>query len=1080
LRFRAPKGVMTRALREELSARRTEIVGALSAELCESPPLTSAQRRIWFLTRLDPESPAYNTFRALRLRGALNLRALEGAATMVVRRHAILRTRCWEQAGQPLQRVEKAMPVRVPVTDLCGMGAARFDSESLRLAIEEARKPLPLTHAPLLRLRILRRSELDHVLLLTTHHFCADGWSVRGVLLPEIADAYRVIVSGLCSKLDELSLRFVDLALLEGEQVRGGGCQSHIAYWRRQLAAAPAAIDLPTDRPRPAVRSARGASVPVVMSASLSDALRQSSRLGEVTLFTLLLAAFQILLYRYSGQRDIVVGTAVSNRSEAATERLIGPISNELVLRTNVEPELSFRAFLVRVRTTVAKGLAHQDLPFDRLVQELHPERDLARNPLFQVMFVVHHFAEAALDLPGIEASSIPIDPGTSRFDLCLEITDADGPLHGSLEYSTELFERPTIERMLAHYQRLLEAVVVSPDAALGSIPLLEDAERKRMLVEWNSTRRAMPRKATVHQLVEERARGVPWRVAVIHAEGKISYGDLNRRADALAASLRAHTLGKDVVVGLFVDRSVEMIVGALGILKAGAAFLPLDPAYPRDRLQLMLGDSRVKVIVTRRSLTASLPPVAARIVEIDAENPGTPNADCMPSRGADADADALAYVIYTSGSTGEPKGVAVTHASVVNLLCWANSAFGGNEKTVVLAATSMSFDLAVFELFYPLSCGGRIVISENLLDWPDHVKLAGVTLINTVPSVLSASLTAGHALPSSADTVLLAGEPISQGLLDQLAKTAAATRVFNLYGPSEATIYATAERIEFDDPRGTIIGRPIDNTRIYVVDESGCPVPIGVRGEIWIGGQGLARGYLHRGRLSAERFIADPFSDEAGSRVYRTGDLGRYLADGRLEFLGRRDRQVKLRGFRIELSEIEAALARHPTISDVAVEVAGQDDIDRHLVAYYTPRADAHVAVSDLRFFAQAHLPRYMVPSAFHCVDSLPRLPSGKLDRSHLAQAGESRPAQADAPSRSGNNLERRIASIWSQVLGRDVRTTTGNFFDLGGHSFLLVVVRQKLRDELGCDVSVVDLFTYPTVESLAARLERAIGEHP
>ena len=1068
LRYRAPPGVLTDALRRTLRARRLELIDVLGSDTRGGPPLSSAQERIWFLTRLDPASPLYNTFRAIRIRGPLDVRALEGAVSHLVARHAILRTTCRDVAGRPVQHLAPPTPVTVRVIDLRGLPPLERAAELRRVATAEARRPIDLAAGPLLRLQLARDEDDAHLLLLVTHHFCADGWSVRRVLMPELASFYAAAVAGARPSLPPLQVQYADLAGSERRWLEEGVFTRQLAYWRQQLAGAPSGLDLPTDEPRPLVPTHRGSRASIAFPSALSDALRQLSRRHRVTLFTTLLAAFQTLLYRYSGQEDVVVGTAVANRRSVESERLIGPLVNDLVMRAQLGADVPFSTLLTRVARTVADGLAHQDLPFDRLVSALGPDRDLGRNPLFQVMFVLHHFADVDLDLSGLTLEPMPMDAGTSRFDLCLEMTDAGGqPLSGWLEYSSDLFHRASVERMISHYRLFLEAIVEKPDIRVGAIPLLTAAERQRVVVEWNLTSRGGVPTQTVHQLFEAQARRSPDRIAVMHAGQSVTYRELDERAERVAAQLRECGVRPDMPVGLCADRSVNMVTGVLGILKAGGAFMPLDPAYPADRLRFMLHQSGASCVVAHYG-EARLPLEGAKVVAVDhGGGVGVGESDA----GAATDPRSLAYVIYTSGSTGEPKAVAVEHRSLVNLLCWAHDVFGRDDTRVVLASTSMSFDLAVFELFYPLTCGGRVVVIESLLHLSESSEARHVTLVNTVPSVLAAYLATGHRLPSSVDTVTLAGETISPSLLSALFQHEHVQHVYNLYGPSEATVYATAERINPRERRHTVIGRPIANMRAYVVDDAGQPVASGIRGEIWLAGHGVARGYLGRPDLTTERFADDSFEVGAETRLYRTGDLGRHLPDGRLEYLGRRDGQVKVRGFRIELGEIEAVLLRHPAIREVLVAV-----IDQRLVAYVVPHA-GHESSVNLRQFAQGRLPHYMVPSAFVRLAALPRTLSGKLDRRQLPAPTDEMPAVARGPQAS-NDLERGVAVVWCEVLGQKAVGVRDNFFDLGGHSLLLLAVQQRIRETLHRDVSIVDLFTYPTVESLATRLADGVSQ--
>ncbi|HEY0602843.1 MAG TPA: amino acid adenylation domain-containing protein, partial [Herpetosiphonaceae bacterium] len=796
-----------------------------------------------------------------------------------------------------------------------------------------------------------------------------------------------------------------------------------------------------------------------------------------VTLFMTLLAAWQVLLDRYSGQHDIVVGTPIANRTQEETEHLIGFFVNTLVLRADLSGNPTFSDVLHRVREVCLGAYAHQDLPFEQVVDALQPERDLSRHPLFQVLFTLQNVPLVALELPSLVLNPLPIEYETTKFDLTLSMAEQEEGLVGSLEYTTDLFAAETIGRMVSHFQTLLAGIVRDPSQRLAQLPLLTEAERRQLTVDWNMTQVAYPRDRCIHELVAAQAARTPDAIALVYADTRLTYGELDRRANQLAHELQALGVGPEVRVGVCVERSLDLIVGLLGILKAGGAYVPLDPAYPAQRVAFMLADSAVPVILSQQRLVSNLPAHSGVVVCLDTdwEHISRQRTDAPATAVVDNN---LAYVIYTSGSTGLPKGVAITHQSAATFIQWALDTFSGADLARVAAGTSICFDLSIFEMFVPLSCGGTVLLIDDGLQIPDLVE-AEVTLLNTVPSVMAAVLRSGS-VPSSVRVINLAGEPLSRALADGLYQAVPTTRVYNLYGPSEDTTYSTYTLVEPHETRAPTIGRPIANSQAYVLDTQMQPVPLGAVGELYLGGVGLARGYLNRPDLTAERFVPDPFGG-LGSRLYKTGDRARYLSDGNIAFLGRIDHQVKLRGFRIELGEIEAALSRYPVVQEAVVLIREDQPGEQRLVAYVVPTADQRPApadaadpdrssfVADLRAFVKQHLPDYMVPNAVVLLPALPLLPNGKIDRPALPAPARLQPELEAGFAAPETPVETRLAQIWAEVLRLPEVGIRNNFFALGGDSILSIQIVARAR-QAGLQLTPRQIFQYQTIAELAA----------
>jgi amino acid adenylation domain-containing protein len=1039
----------------------------------ETLSLSYAQQRLWFLDQLEPNSSLYNIPAAVRLRGTLDLTALTQSFSEVIRRHESLRTRFGLVNRIPVQIIDEAPEFTLSVLDLSTEADAR------RVAMEESQRPFDLAAGPLLRARVLRLSEQEHMLLCTMHHIISDGWSME-VLTRELTTLYEAYAKGEPSPLPELPIQYADYAHWQREWLQGEVLEQQLNYWKQQLSGGPAVLELPTDYPRPAVQTFRGAHQSLTLPAKLTTELKALTQREGVTLFMTLLAAFQTLLSRYSGQDEIVIGTPIAGRNRAETESLIGFFINTLVLRTDLSGNPSFEELLRRVREVALGAYAHQEVPFEKLVEELQPERDMSRAPLFQVMVVLQNapVAEVA-KIEGLEVIREGGESGTAKFDLMLSVSEtSDGRLQTLWEYNTDLFRSRTIDRMMDHFEVLLNAVVSNPAQQLSALMLLRDEERQQILVDWNSTALEYPRGKCLHQLFEEQVERTPDAVAVVYDNTQITYKALNEKAQRLAYHLQTLEVGPESLVGLCVERSVEMMVGLLGILKAGGAYVPIDPSYPAQRLSFMLADAQVPVLLTQQHLLESLPEHRATVVCLDAdweaETPTDP--DCKVT------ADNLAYMIYTSGSTGKPKGAMTSHAAICNRLLWMQDAFELNATDNVLQKTPISFDVSVWELFWPLISGARLVIARpgGHQDNGYLVKLIAeqeITTVHFVPSMLQAFVEEeGLESCEKIRRVICSGEALGKGLQDRFMERVRWAELYNLYGPTEAAVDVTWWRCRQEsDARSVPIGTPIANTSIYILDQEMNAAPVGINGELYIGGAGLARGYRGRAELTAERFVPDPHSADAGARLYWTGDVARFREDGAIEYVGRADNQVKLRGHRIELGEIEMALATHHSVAEVVVVMREDEPGDKRLVAYVVTRDDAVVTAGELIEHLKGQLPEYMVPSRFVMLAQMPLTPNGKLDRRALPVPDHTRPELGNHFVAPRTPVEEVLTGIWSEVLRLDEVSVNDSFFELGGHSLLATQAISRVRESFGVDLGIRVLFEHPTVRRMAKVVEEA-----
>lgn len=1053
-------------------------------------PLSFEQQRLCFFEQLVPGCVFYNISLAIKLTGPLNVPVLGQSLQAIAQRHEILRTQFVfqsGQAGQAVQEVQAAVNLALPVVDLQFLSGAAQATALQQQIMEAAQQPFDIHQAPLLRLKLLRLGATEHVLMCVLHHLIADGWS-RGVLVKELGALYSAGVTGQAAALPALPIQYGDFALW---QRQGQNLKEHLQYWQHQLAALPV-LELPQDVPRPLSQSFQGAKQTLHLPLALLSDLKTLSQEEGTTLFMTLLAGFNALLSAYSGQTDIVVGTDIANRHRPEMEGLIGFFVNQLVLRTDISGELTFRQLLRRVKDVTLEAYDHQDVPFEQLVATLNPERNLSRSPLFQAKLVLQNLPTPDWQLPGLKVEVLPdIDTGSTTLDLFLSLTETPQGLSGSIEYNTDVFTAETIQRFLGHFQQLLTVAIAHPDQRLASLSLFTSREQEQ-LQDWNQTEVAYPLDRCLHHWIEDQVERTPNAIAVVFGETQLTYQALNQRANRLAHHLQHLGVKPETLVGICVERSLEMVIGLLAILKAGGAYVPLDPSYPPERLSFMLQDAQVPILLTQQFLLKKLPPTSAQLLCLDVPLPtpeGLTPSPLLPTP------NSLAYVIYTSGSTGKPKGAMNTHRGICNRLLWMQAAYRLTAEDKILQKTPFSFDVSVWEFFWPLMTGATLVIAppEAHKDSAELVRLIiqyQITTLHFVPSMLRVFL--NHPQVSrckSLRRVMCSGEALAVDLLPLFFQQLTA-ELHNLYGPTEAAVDVTAWACPRCWQGRTVpIGRAIANMQIYILNAYLQPVPVGVPGELHIGGVGVGRGYWNRPELTAEKFILNPFSDKRDGqwpledhRLYKTGDLARYRADGSVEYLGRLDHQVKLRGLRIELEEIEAVLTQYSAVQ-AAVVIACEDPARQaQLVAYWVPSQTPVPDVTELRSHLLQHLPDYMVPAQLICLEALPTLPNGKLDRRALpVPTWEVKSETFVAPR---TLIEQRLCEIWAEYLPGDGLCSVedycigihDSFFELGGHSLLATQVISEIRQVFEIELPLRCLFESPTVAGLAVQVNHAI----
>jgi len=1047
-------------------------------------PASFAQQRLWFLDQLVPGASLYNVPVLFRLQGKLNLPALEQSFNEIVRRHEVLRTTFDPVEGQLVQVIAPKLKLSLPLVNLQELPASARETEALRIVWQEIQQPFNLSEGPLLRLLLLQLDETQYILLIGLHHIVFDEWST-GVLIQELGALYTAYSEGKPATLPELSIQYADFAYWQREWLQGEVLERQLSYWQRQLKDI-SVLQLPCDRPRPPIQSYQGAIQLFELPQSLLEGLEGLSQQEGVSLFMTLLAAFQTLLYRYTGQLDITVGSPIANRNRSELEYLIGFFVNTLVFRADLSGHPTFRELLGRVREATLGAYAHQDLPFEKLVEELQPDRNLSHNPLFQVVFALQNTPMAQLELPGLTLSSLNFETKTTRFDLELYLwkysenfrslwgkgwQQAEG-LRGVVVYNTDLFEPATIARLRQHFQTLLEGIVANSNARVADLPVLTALERQQVLIEWNNTQTDYPADQCIHQLFEAQVKQAPHAIAVRFAAQQFTYQELNQGSNQLAHYLRKLGVGPDSLVGLCIERSAVAVAGMLGILKAGAAYLPLDPTYPPERLHWMLTDAQVSVVLTQQRSAEPLAACGAKVICLEQEwSEIAQEREDNPVNLTTA--NHLAYVIYTSGSTGKPKGVAVPHRAVNRLVCNSNYVkLGASDKVAQVA--HLAFDAATFEIWGALLNGAQLIgipweVALCPSDFVTQIRQQAISVLFLTTALFNQIASAVPDAFRSLKYLLFGGEIAEPMRVRSVLQQGSPQHLLHVYGPTENTTFSSWYEVQAvaEDATTIPIGRAIANTQIYLLDADLNPVPVGVPGEIYLGGDGLARSYLNRPELTAARFVPNPFSCQARDRLYRTGDLARYQPNGNLEFLGRLDAQIKLRGFRIELGEIETVLSQHPAVREAVVvvrEIAGDRQLVAYIVAEQTPTA------RDLRNFLQSKLPDYMVPAAFVVLEALPLTPNGKIDRRALPVAVLS---DAIAPETTPpTSVEATLVDIWSRILGRCVGVND-NFFELGGHSLLATQVISRIRSTLQVEVPLRQLFEAPTIAGLAQYIE-------
>jgi len=1039
-------------------------------ERTDDLPLSFAQQRLWFLNQLEPDNPCYNMPGAMRLKGPLQTEALRQSFDALTARHEVLRTIFASIDGQPTQKVRPQLAIEIETTSMDPWPPTEWEEQVQRLATEEAQRPFDLTQGPLLRAHLLRLTADEHVLLLTMHHIICDGWSV-GVLIRELASLYETHCANTPSVLDPMPIQYADFAAWQRQWLQGTALQEQLDYWKQQLANAPA-LELPTDRSRPAIQTYRGAHETLLLPRPLVESLEKLSQQQDATLFMTLLAAFNVLLQRYTGQDDLVVGSPIANRNNAQIENLIGFFINMLVMRTDAGGDPTFKELLSRVRDASLQAYAHQDVPFEKLVDELQLDRDLSRNPLFQVMFALQNAPMPPMRLGDLELDLMWVNGKNTRFDLEVHAWEHPDGLDLWFVYNTDLFDQATIGRMLKHFQILLHAIVENPDRRPSQLPLLTDAQQHQVLVEWNDTVTDYPTDACVDELFEQQAEKTPDAVAVSFDDSQLTYAQVNTRANQLAHHLMQRGVGPETMVGLCVERGLDMIVGVLGILKAGGAYVPFDPDYPAHRIAYMLHDAQASVLLTQQQFIGTLPEHEGETVLIDADWSSIQRqSDHNPERRTLA--NSLAYVMYTSGSTGQPRGVCIEHRAIVGLV--KNTNYVQLEPADRIAqASNCSFDASTFEIWGALLNGARIVgVSKDVVLTPqalaETIRGQGITTLFLTTALFNQMAREAPGAFSPLRQLLFGGEAVDPDLVRSVLQNDPPQRLLHVYGPTETTTYATWHLAQRVGERDTTIpiGKPLSNNRLYVLDPYGNPVPTGVCGELHIGGDGLARGYLNQPELTAEKFVADPFCQTPNARMYKTGDLVRYRPDSAIEFVGRRDGQIKLRGFRIELGEIEIALNQHGQVRD-AVVLAREDKANqKRIVGYLVPETGRRLDTDEIRARLCQQLPNYMVPAVFVVLDALPLTANGKINRKALP-APEAQPA-AEGYVAPRNRAEQTLAGIWAHVLKLDRVSVHDNFFKLGGDSILSMQIIAR-ANQAGLGLKPNQLFQHQTLAALAA----------
>ncbi len=1101
LRYSAPSDTLTPELKANLVEKKAEIIQFLRQNAAQkgetSPdlqpikklarppkiPLSFAQQRLWFLEQLNPNTSTYNMPGVLQLQGKLDCASLENSLNQIVKRHEICRTVFTVEDGNPIQVIIPELSITLRKIDLTNLSTSEHTSQIQQLIQEEASQPFDLTKAPLLRSLLLQLTPSDNILSLVIHHIIFDAWSMD-VLIRELTALYSAFKGQKPSSLPELPLQYADFAIWQRQTLSEERLASVIAYWKRQLGDPLPVLQLPSDYPHPPVPSFQGRRYAFHLSVSLTEKLKTLSQKQGVTLFMLLLAAYLTLLYRYTGETDLLVGTAIAGRTHPNLASLFGCFVNTLVLRNNLSGNPSFVTLLERVKQVALESYNYQDVPFEQLVEALQPHRNLSHSPLFQVGFAFYPEPREELILQGLRVTPLNFDSSTSKLDLTLSLRPNGKELQGWIEYSLDLFTEATIIRLLGHWEILLEGITANPQQSLDKLPLLTPREEEQLLWEWNQTVRDYPQQRCIHQQFERQARETPEAIALEFERQTLTYAQLNQKANQLAHYLQKQGVAPEVKVGIYLKRSPLMLIALLGVFKAGGAYIPLDSAYPQERLGFMLADGDVSLVLTQDGLDASLEMVMnlaqqkyplshpqvlcldSSLESLAQESQDNPDCQVKPTH--------LAYILYTSGSTGQPKGVEVEHRGLLNLAIAQSQAFHVNQESRVLQFASFNFDASVSEIFMTWVAGGTLCLvkSETLLVGDTLIRCLEeleITVVTLPPSVLAVLPTTQ--LPHL-KSLILAGETPS---LDVVKRWSSNRELFNAYGPTEATVCATIGKWDPNQlPHRLSIGRPIANTQVYILDRHLQPVPVGITGEMYLGGVGIARCYHKKEDLTTQTFIPHPFAESSSKKLYKTGDLARYLPDGQIEFLGRRDRQVKIRGFRLEIREIEAMLNQHPQVLTGVVELIVEGE-EKSLVAYVVSPG---LETSDIRAYLRQYLPAYMIPSQFIKLDSLPLTANGKIDRGALPSPSITQSSADILQPR--DNLELELLNIWENVLRHRPISITDNFFEIGGHSLLAVRLMALIEERLGSILPLSTLFQEGSIENLATIIRSAPQSRP
>jgi amino acid adenylation domain-containing protein len=1081
------KALLERRLMEKRAAAAKQQV--IPRRSTQGPcPLSFAQELMWLLDHLIDTS-AYHVPRALRIKGPLNVEALDYSLNNIVARHAILRTTYQAIDGKPFQFVADSAKVNINHVDLRALGREERETEANRILVEEGRRRFDFERDLMLRVFLLRMDEQEHILLLISHHIASDGQS-KAVLFRELTTFYQAYCNNTVAHLPELPIQYADYAVWQRDWLQGELLEKHLKYWRETLAGAPMLLELPTDHPRPPMQSFEGARQIVKYPDGMLESLKALCRQEGSTMFMMVLAAFGTLLYRWSGQEDMLIGTPVSGRNRTEIEPLIGYFSNSVVLRLALGGDPTFRELMRRVKEVSLGAYSHQDLPFEKLVVEMQPERDLSYSPMYQVMFSVGEHKDLGFQLPGLEIAPIIIDRGIAKFDMTLGMTELRQDLMCNIEYCSALFEASTMQRLADHFQILLQGVVANPDQRISELPMLSAEDRHKFIFTWNDTHRDYPRNIFVPHLFEQRVAETPDAIAVVYDDKKLTYRELNERANQLGHFLKKRGVGPEVRVAVCVERSLEMVLGVMGVVKAGGAYVPLDGMYARERLPVILQDAQCPVLLTQQSMLDAVPETDAEIIALDSGWDAI-SRESTENPAHETTWDTLAYVVYTSGSTGVPKGVMVTHGGLVNQ-------YRAYEESYELRSpigswlymANFSFDVFSSDLTRSLCSGGKMVICPmelllnpaGLYDLMLREKIDCAEFVPAVLRNLTAYLQETNQKLDFMRVLVCSSDAWSNSDCRTVLQVCGnKPRVINAYGVTEATIDSTY--LDIDSPemlRGegfVPIGHPFPNTRTYVLDKHMEPCPIGVPGVLYIGGAGVARGYLNRPELNAEKFVPDPFSDEQGARLYNSGDAARYLPDGNIEFLGRTDNQVKIRGFRIELGEIEAVLGKHPSVKQTVVIARELSPGNLGLVAYVVAGEGQTIDILALRNFIKGKLPAYMLPSAYEVLEKIPLNANRKVDRKALpAPQKKSADVVQDFVAPRTEN-EEKLAKIWSEVLQFSPVGIHDNFFQLGGHSLMAIQVISRVRNHFNVELPLRALFENPTVSELCVSIEAHNG---